>query len=401
MTDRMIKHLRSKHPEVAENIDSVSATPDTQNSHSDNKSAGASVNAEIRSNDISNPALDILSPVHLSPPKGVVVKKSKVSTPLLAEPGNVLFRSPGVSPLFHKATTSTEPSSSSNNMQAEHYEHIQEPIIVEKETEKILEHKCVAQGCSSTFKLKSLVRRKLQGGGHNVWDCESTMLVITYFKLDKIGDPFEAYICNHHWRNWYRYNYKIKQALYLYVGDAREQNQFLNLIDAVGDTLNHTELSHHVTPGIFFEEASHLLSHVLQNLNFNELKTLSLTCTFMNQQVKMYLQDDTVWERLLIDHFFVSRKLSGKNFQESFKAIELYCHERKQFLSDPNLNQPTITSELARELNVSLKKDNNLEKMLRAFGQSRAPLPIEKLLVLWVLTLKGICKMENNCKPHG
>ena len=71
----------------------------------------------------------------------------------------------------------------------------------------------------------------------------------------------------------------------------------------------------------------------------------------------------------MIDHFFVSRKLSGKNFQESFKAIELYCHERKQFLSDPNLNQPTITSELARELNVSLKKGNNLEKMLRALAK--------------------------------
>ena len=83
----------------------------------------------------------------------------------------------------------------------------------------------------------------------------------------------------------------------------------------------------------------------------------------------------------MIDHFFVSRKLTGKNFQESFKAIELYCHERKQFLSDPNLNQPTISSELARELNVFLlKKDNNLEKLLNAFGQSRTPLPIEQLV---------------------
>ena len=73
------------------------------------------------------------------------------------------------------------------------------------------------------------------------------------------------------WRNWYRYNYKIKQAICFYVDDAKEQNQFLNLIDAVGDAPSHTELLHHFTPGIFLEQARHLLIHVLQNLNLNEL----------------------------------------------------------------------------------------------------------------------------------
>ena len=81
MIDRMIKHLRSKHPKVAANIDSVTAKPDTQSSDSDNTSAGTSTIVEARSSDTSNPALDILSPVFFSPPKGVVVKKSKVSTP--------------------------------------------------------------------------------------------------------------------------------------------------------------------------------------------------------------------------------------------------------------------------------------------------------------------------------
>ena len=93
--DRMIKHLRSNHPKVAANIDSVTAKPDTQSSHS--------TIAEARSIDTSNPASDILSPVFFSPPKGVVVKKSKVSTPLAAEPSNVLFSSPGVSPLFQQS----------------------------------------------------------------------------------------------------------------------------------------------------------------------------------------------------------------------------------------------------------------------------------------------------------
>ena len=123
----------------------------------------------------------------------------------------------------HHFSTKLLPALNHHICQAEHYENIQEPTFVGKETEMTPEHKCVVQGCVSTFKLKSLVRRKLRGGGHKVWDCESTMLVITYFRLDKIGDPFEAYICNHHWRNWYRYNYKIKQALCFYVDDAKEQ----------------------------------------------------------------------------------------------------------------------------------------------------------------------------------
>ena len=153
MTDRMTKHLRSKHPKVAANIDSVTAKPDTQNSHSDNTSAGTSTIVEVRSSDTSNPASDILSPVFFTPPKGVVVKKSKVSTPLAAEPGNVLFSSPGVSPLFHKAAASTESSSLPDNVQAELYENIQEPTIVGKETGMTPEHKCIVEGCVSTFKL--------------------------------------------------------------------------------------------------------------------------------------------------------------------------------------------------------------------------------------------------------
>ena len=153
MTDRMTKHLRSTHPKVAANIDSVTAKPDTQNSHSDNTSAGTSTIVEARSSDTSNPASDILSPVFFTPPKGVVVKKSKVSTPLAAEPGNVLFSSPGVSPLFHKAAASTESSSLPDNVQAELYENIQEPTIVGKETGMTPEHKCIVEGCVSTFKL--------------------------------------------------------------------------------------------------------------------------------------------------------------------------------------------------------------------------------------------------------
>ncbi len=370
MTDKMVKHVRSKNSKILTNTASK-ADHDSQNSHSDNANSGI----EIRSNDNrpSNPASEFFSPFSLSnSPTGVAVKKSKVSTPLLAEPGNVLFSSPGISPLFHKAATVTESSSLSKVIpsQAELSEIVAEPIV-DKEKIEIPECMCVVPDCTSVFRLKSLVRRKLRGGGNNDWDWESTKLLITYFRLDKIGDPFKVYICNQHWKNWYHYNYKIKQALSFYVDGVKDKNQFMNLIDAVGDSNcnpSHTQPSHLVTPFLFFEEASQLLIHVLNNLNLNELNTLSLTCKSMNQKVKKYLEDDTVWERLLMEHFFVNRKLNGKTYLESFRAIDLYCSQRNQQLCDSNPHQPTISSELIRELNVSLQDNNNLCKMLRAFG---------------------------------
>ena len=378
MTDKMVKHVRSKHPHQI-NIASKPGN-DPQNSHSDNANSGTKIKSG--DNSASNPASELFSPVSLSPLKGVAIKKSKVSTPLYADPGNVQFSSPGISPLFHKAVTVTEPSSLTNVIpsQVELSQIVTEPAV-DKDKVEAPECRCVVPDCTSVFKLKSLVRRKLRGGGNNDLDWESTMLLITYFRLDKIGDPFAISFCNKHWKNWYHYNYKIKQALSFYVDGGKDRNQFLTLIDAVSDTnYNPSTQLLHVIPGLFFEEASHLLIYVLNNLNLNELKTLSLTCKFMNQKVKKYLQDDAVWKRLLIEHFFVNRKLNGKTYHESFRAIDLYCSERNQQLCELNAHQPTISFELMRELNVSLKNNNNLDKMLRAFGQNRNPLPIEILV---------------------
>ena len=73
---------------------------------------------------------------------------------LVADPGNVLFSSPGVSPLFHKAAAIIESSFLPDNVQAEYYENIKEPTFAGKETETLPKHKCVVQGCVSTFKVK-------------------------------------------------------------------------------------------------------------------------------------------------------------------------------------------------------------------------------------------------------
>ncbi len=75
---------------------------------------------------------------------------------------------------------------------------------------------------------------------------------------------------------------------------------------------------------------------------------LSLKSKFTNQQVNTYLQNNDVWAWLLIEHFFVSRKLNGKTFHESFRAIQSYCLESNNLFNDQTLNNLTTTPELRR-----------------------------------------------------
>ena len=75
---------------------------------------------------------------------------------------------------------------------------------------------------------------------------------------------------------------------------------------------------------------------------------LSLKSKFTNQQVNRYLQNNDVWACLMIEHFFVSRKLNGKTFRESFRAIQSYCLESNNLFDDQALNNLTTTPELTR-----------------------------------------------------
>ena len=83
--DKMIKHMRSKH---SSNLVSQVSTEEQQTL--------TELNIE---SDPSDPALE-KSP-QLSPPRSFIIKKSKVSTPMSAEPGSLQIEAP-FSPLFHK-----------------------------------------------------------------------------------------------------------------------------------------------------------------------------------------------------------------------------------------------------------------------------------------------------------
>ncbi len=122
-----------------------------------------------------------------------------------------------------------------------------------------------------------------------------------------------------------------------------------------------------------------VLNRVLSFLSFSDIKSLSLTCKAFNEKVILYLKDDCAWQRLLLNHFFIDRKLNGKTFFESFKAIDMYCSQGRNFQSDISSSQFKITSELTRQPSILLQNDNSLNLLLRAFGHNRKPSSVEML----------------------
>ena len=74
---------------------------------------------------------------------------------------------------------------------------------------------CVVPKCMHTkSKLKSLLRMKRQQSNHFV-DWESTMLLLTYYKIDKTSSLSDKFICYMHWKEWYNFNYRLKKHVSL------------------------------------------------------------------------------------------------------------------------------------------------------------------------------------------
>ena len=122
------------------------------------------------------------------------------------------------------------------------------------------------------------------------------MLIITYFKLENIKDPFKVSICSKHWKQWYDYNYKLKKCFENYIEPSFEQPLFKSLVDAVGQEPCAVESN--CSMSFFSEPNIHLLKNIFNFLDINAFKALSETCRFLYQQIKMYLKQDSVWQRL-------------------------------------------------------------------------------------------------------
>ena len=72
---------------------------------------------------------------------------------------------------------------------------------------------CVIPKCTKYHeKLRTLVRYKKRGFQNEV-DWNGTMLLLTFHKLDRIADLFNKRICTYHWKEWYNFNYRLKQKI--------------------------------------------------------------------------------------------------------------------------------------------------------------------------------------------
>ena len=74
---------------------------------------------------------------------------------------------------------------------------------------------CSIPECKNySSKLKTLLRMQKPGGKRQV-DWKSTMLLLTYYKIDRTNDISSKFICSVHWREWYNFNWKLNKQMAL------------------------------------------------------------------------------------------------------------------------------------------------------------------------------------------
>lgn len=72
-------------------------------------------------------------------------------------------------------------------------------------------NQCIVPNCkNANGRLKKLLRMKSHG--HAI-DWESTMLLLTFHRVDIPSEIANKFICFWHWKEWYNYNYKLKKHI--------------------------------------------------------------------------------------------------------------------------------------------------------------------------------------------
>ena len=92
------------------------------------------------------------------------MKKSKVSTPISSDPGNVQLMPPTISPLVHKTTLNEEQFSHDNQTFGELVFELSPDSPVTERNENVMPivAKCAILGCNETAQLRSLSRKKIK-----------------------------------------------------------------------------------------------------------------------------------------------------------------------------------------------------------------------------------------------
>ena len=197
----MEAHLQSKHPDCFILVDDALTVSQCSIANDRNQEFYLPISL-LTTNLISDPVQECNVP----PGPQFCVKKSKVSTPLSAEPGTARLASISSFPLFHKAASS-EPDMLEQQLQSTQTEIPSEKTLEFEQLYDLSKPSCIIPDCDNTKKLKKLARNKIRGAGANTPDIENTMLLITFYHLEKIDtDPSNLHICHNHWKRWYNYN---------------------------------------------------------------------------------------------------------------------------------------------------------------------------------------------------
>ena len=94
-----------------------------------------------------------------------------------------------------------------------------------------------------------------------------------------------------------------------------------------------------------------LIFKIFDLLGYSDLQRLALSSKGFTTSVLNYLKSDNIRERLLKHHYWVHRKLNGKSFKGSFKAINMYCSNVKGAYNC-DLDPQRIIMQLSREFSV-------------------------------------------------
>ena len=130
-----------------------------------------------------------------------------------------------------------------------------------------------------------------------------------------------------------------------------------------------------------------LQKNILDCLNIHQLKNMRLTCAALNMLVKSYLEDESVWHRLLMEHFFVDRALEEKSYSVTFKTFFGYLRKMRSSMVPDQSDFDTIINELFATYSNAEESSSHLTGLLQTFGYTRKPFTIEYFVERCILLL--------------
>ena len=147
---------------------------------------------------------------------------------------------------------------------------------------------------------------KTRGHG-NLIDLEQTLHLLTYDRLDKVGRIFEKCICDLHWMEWYDFNHKLKETYNFDTLRSPRKSLFEDPLSLSFQQFSLDDNTGEPSKMIDTFGNENVIMTIFDHLNIFDLKQFSLVCKTAYNHVCCYLANESVWERLLLEQFFVDR----------------------------------------------------------------------------------------------